>query len=54
MTALLNVVASWYFTNEPTDSNLWDILKKLRTPIKRVMVENKYVVMILDRKINLI
>jgi hypothetical protein len=44
MTALLKIVPSWQFTNEPTDSNLRDILKKLRCPINRVMAVTKYVV----------
>jgi len=52
MTALLKIVPSWQFTNEPTDSNLRHILKKLRCPTKRVMAETEYVVKILDIKIN--
>ena len=54
MTALLKIVPSRQFTNELTDSNLRDILKKLRCPIKRVMVETKYVAKIHDTMISMI
>jgi hypothetical protein len=54
MTAFLNVVPSWYCKTEPTESNLWDIWKKLSTPIKRVMADTKYVVKKHDPKINVI
>ena len=52
MTPLLKTVPSRQFTNEPTESNLRDILKKLRSPIKRVTVETKYEVKIHDTKMN--